>query len=253
MSAADVRTDEVLDAARPLRIAHVITRLINGGADENTVLSCNHATRTGHEVVLVHGGQADPEILARADARVQLIALPNLVRPFSPLSDLRGFRDLVRIIRRLKPDVVHTHTSKAGILGRLAARSGGVPVVVHSVHNTVPFVGFGRLETVAYLAAERAVQRLTDAFVDISASVRDLYVGAGIGATERHHVVRSGFDVQRFGHAAPPEDWRDLLRLRPDEPRPPSFLCSPRLRRTRGTWSSSKASPESLPVTPMSG
>ena len=204
---------------QPLRIAHVITRLINGGADENTVISCNQAVRSGHSVVLVHGAQTRREILAAVDARVEIVELRSLVQPIAPLTDIRALGDLVRIFRRYRPEVVHTHTSKAGILGRLAARASSVPVLVHGVH-IVPFVNVGRLERHAYLTAERAVQGMTHAFIDVSPAVRDLCVRAGVGSPERHHVVPSGFDLSLFRNATAPEDWRDLLRLRPDDPRP---------------------------------
>ena len=213
----------MLSALQPLRIAHVITRLINGGADENTVISCNQAVRSGHDVILVHGAQTQPEILATVDARVKILELPSLVHPIAPLGDVKALGDLVRIFRRLRPDVVHTHTSKAGILGRLAARAARVPVVVHGVH-IAPFVNVGRLQTFGYLAAERAVQRMTHAFIDVSPGLRDLCVKAGVGAPERHHVVESGFDLSRFRDAKQPEDWRELLRLAPDYPRPPVVL-----------------------------
>ena len=216
----NTRRREALGALHPLRIAHVITRLINGGADENTVISCNHAVRSGHDVILVHGAQTRPEILATVDARVKILELPSLVHPIAPLGDVEALRDLVRTFRRLRPDVVHTHTSKAGILGRLAARAASVPVIVHGVH-IVPFVNVGRLETFMYLTAERAVQGMTHAFIDVSPGMRDLCVRAGVGPLERHHVVQSGFDLSRFRDAAQPEDWRDLLRLEADEPRPP--------------------------------
>jgi glycosyltransferase involved in cell wall biosynthesis len=205
---------------QPLRIAHVITRLINGGADENTVISCNQAVRSGHSVMLVHGAETRPEILASVDARVKIVELRSLVQPIAPLSDIRALGGLVRTFRRHRPDVVHTHTSKAGILGRLAARAAQVPVLVHGVH-IVPFVNVGRLERRAYLTAERAVQGMTHAFVDVSPAVRDLCVRAGVGSPERHHVVPSGFDLSLFRNASEPEGWRDLLRLRPDDPRPP--------------------------------
>ena len=103
---------------------------MNGGADENTVISCNQAVRSGHYVILVHGAQTRPEILATVDARVEILELPSLVHPIAPLSDMKALRDLVRTFRRLGTHVVHTHTSKAGILGRLAARAASVPVVV---------------------------------------------------------------------------------------------------------------------------
>jgi glycosyltransferase involved in cell wall biosynthesis len=218
-----MRRLEVLGAPRPLRIAHVITRLINGGADENTVISCNQAVRSGHHVILVHGAQTRPEILATVDERVKIVELPSLVRPITPLGDVKALGDLVRTFHRLRPDVVHTHTSKAGILGRLAARAASVPVVVHGVH-IVPFVNVGQLETFAYLRAERAVQGLTHAFIDVSPGLRDLCVKAGVGPPDRHHVVESGFDLSRFRNAIEPEEWRDLLRLEADDPRPPVVL-----------------------------
>jgi glycosyltransferase involved in cell wall biosynthesis len=210
----------MIGTQRPLRIAHVITRLINGGADENTVISCNQAALSGHSVMLVHGVQTRPEILSAVDARVELVELRSLVQPVAPLSDMRALSDLVRTFRRYPPDVVHTHTSKAGILGRLAARSASVPVLVHGVH-IVPFVNVGRLERYAYLTAERAVQGMTHAFIDVSPAMRDLCVKAGVGTPERHHVVPSGFDLSVFRTATEPENWRDLLRLGLDDPRPP--------------------------------
>jgi glycosyltransferase involved in cell wall biosynthesis len=210
----------VLAPPRPLRIAHVITRLINGGADENTVISCNQAVRSRHHVTLIHGGETRPEILTRVDEPVKTVELPSLVRPIAPLADVRAVCDLVRTFHRLRPDVVHTHTSKAGILGRVAARAASVPVVVHGVH-IVPFVNVGRLEAFAYLRAERAVEGITDAFVDVSAGVRDLCVKAGVGEAARHHVVESGFELSRFRAASPPVDWGDLLQIEPGDPRPP--------------------------------
>jgi glycosyltransferase involved in cell wall biosynthesis len=220
---AGIREYEVLSALKPLRIAHVITRLINGGADENTVISCNQAARSGHHVILVHGAQTRPEILATVDERVEIVELPSLVRPIAPLGDMKALGDLMRTFRRLRPDVVHTHTSKAGILGRLAARAASVPVVVHGVH-IAPFVNVGQLETFAYLRAERAVQGMTHAFIDVSPGLRDLCIKAGIGAPDRHHVVESGFELSRFRAAVQPEGWRDLLRLEPHDPRPPVVL-----------------------------
>jgi glycosyltransferase involved in cell wall biosynthesis len=203
-----------------VRIAHVITRLINGGADENTVTSCNQAVRSGHSVILVHGAQTRPEILSTVDARVAIVELRSLVQPIAPFSDMRALRDLVRTFRLHRPHVVHTHTSKAGILGRLAARTASVPVLVHGVH-IVPFVKVGRLERYAYLTAERAVQGMTHAFIDVSPGMRDLCVKAGVGAPERHHIVPSGFDLSVFRSATVPEDWRDLLGLGSGDPRPP--------------------------------
>ena len=144
--------------------------------------------------MLVHGAETRTEILSAVDPRVEIVELRSLVQPIAPLSDIRALRGLVGTFRRHRPDVVHTHTSKAGILGRLAARAAKVPILVHGVH-IVPFVNVGRLQRRAYLTAERAVQGMTHAFVDVSPAMRDLCVQAGVGSPERHHVVPSGFDL----------------------------------------------------------
>jgi glycosyltransferase involved in cell wall biosynthesis len=192
------------------RIAHIITRLINGGADENTVCCCNWAARQGHDVVLLHGEVAHPEIMAKVHPHVTFVRIPSLVRELSPVSDLKALWDVTRQMRAFKPDIVHTHTSKAGIIGRFAARLAGVPTIVHGVH-IVPFENVGRLQRLIYLAAERAAAPLTDAFINVSAGMRDLCLKAGVGRPAQHHVVRSGFDLARFRNASPPADWRELL------------------------------------------
>ncbi|RWE87956.1 MAG: glycosyltransferase family 1 protein [Mesorhizobium sp.] len=224
-----------IDLGRRLRIAHVITRLINGGADENTVHSCNWAAQGGHDVVLLHGETVLPEIIAKVDPRVELIGVPGLTRSISPVSDMRALLALTRRFRALNADIVHTHTSKAGILGRFAAWAAGVPAIVHGVH-IVPFVNVGVAERFAYLALEKLAAPVTSAFISVSEGIRDLYLSAGVGHPDKHYVVHSGFDLDRFRNAGPPDGWRDLLRLTPDAPRPSVLLMiaafEPRKRHT---------------------
>ena len=113
-----------------MRIMHISTRLILGGSQENTVLSCEGQVRRGHDVALVFGPIYGPEgsLLERATnfrtpagQRIETIETPNLVREINPYKDWRCYRNLRALIRRWRPDVVHTHSSKAGILGRLAS------------------------------------------------------------------------------------------------------------------------------------
>ncbi|RWK08168.1 MAG: glycosyltransferase family 4 protein [Mesorhizobium sp.] len=212
-----------IEAAHRLRIAHVITRLINGGADENTVYSCNWAAQRGHDVFLLHGEAVHPEIVAKVDPRVELIGIPDLTRSLSPASDVRALLALTLRFRALNADIVHTHTSKAGILGRFAAWAAGVPVIIHGVH-IVPFVNVGVAERLTYLALEKLAAPVTSAFISVSEGIRDLCMSAGVGHADKHHVVYSGFDLDRFRNASPPADWRELLRLTPDAPRPRVLL-----------------------------
>jgi glycosyltransferase involved in cell wall biosynthesis len=114
---------------------------------------------------------------------------------------------------------VHTHQSKAGLIGRLAARAVPDAVVVHGIH-IVPFDNVGPVRRRLYLAGERLAARNTDLFIGVSKAVGQSYVDHGIAPAERVHCVRSGMDLTRFQTAGLPDDWRALLGLAPGEPRP---------------------------------
>src|SRR3954471_8182648 len=101
---------------RPLTIVHVITRLLQGGAEENTVSTCLHQAACGHQVTLVHGPGANPARATPVGPHVRLMGLEALVHPISPLADFHAIRDLLRLYREIQPDIVHTHESKAGVV-----------------------------------------------------------------------------------------------------------------------------------------
>lgn len=206
-----------------MRIVHVLTRLLRAGSEENTLLTCRAQAAAGAEVYVVHGREFNPCHYESLNGQMRFLHVGSLVRAISPEDDFRAYFELLRLFRRLKPDVVHTHQSKAGIIGRFAAYTAGVPVIVHGVH-IVPFAASHWVRRTAYLAAERAAAAITDGFVDVCAGVRDLCLEAGVGRPEQHFVVHSGFDLGRFRAASPPEDWRAILRLGADEPRPPVLL-----------------------------
>lgn len=203
-----------------MRILHVLTRLLRAGSEENTLLTCAGQTREGHEVILAYGHEGAAEHAWRLAPGVGLIQIPSLTRELSPGRDLAAYRALRREMLALRPDVVHTHQSKAGILGRFAAASAGVPVVVHGVH-ILPFLGETGVKKAIYLRAELAAARVTHGFISVSEGMQAACLAHGMGRAVQHHVVRSGFDLRRFAEATPPDDWRALLRLAPDAPRPP--------------------------------
>lgn len=204
-------------------IVHVSTRLNLGGAEENTLATCLGQAEDGHEVILVHGAEFDPVHQAQFGDRVRFIEVTSLVHPVRPLSDIRAVRDLTRLFRRLRPDVVHTHQSKAGLAGRFAAALAGVPLIVHGVH-IVPFLNVGPVERLLYLTSERVAARLTHAFVDVSAGMRDACLEFGVGRRDNHFVVYSGMNLDAFLNASPPDDWRALLGLDEGEAKPPVVL-----------------------------
>jgi glycosyltransferase involved in cell wall biosynthesis len=205
-----------------MRVVHVITRLIIGGAQENTLLTVEGLrSRHGADVTLITGPAEGPEgdLFGRA-ARLgpRLEVMPQLVRPIRPSTDVRAYRLLRRAFRRLRPDVVHTHSSKAGILGRAAAWAEGVPAVVHTIHG----LPFGPFETTArnrlYIALERWAARRCHAIVSVCDAMTDQALAAGVGRPEQYATVYSGMDVDAFLNPARPRaEVRRELGLTDDE------------------------------------
>jgi glycosyltransferase involved in cell wall biosynthesis len=202
-----------------LRIVHIITRLLRAGSEENTLLTCAGQLAGGHDVVLMHGHEIAPEYLTDVTSGPRLVEVPALTREVRPRRDLAAFTDIRRRLLELKPDAVHTHQSKAGIVGRFAAAAAGVPVIVHGVH-ILPFLGEKGVRKAFYLGPELAAARVTDGFIHVSEGMRTACLAHGVGTQARHYVVRSGFDLRRFAEALPPDDWREILGLRPGETKP---------------------------------
>ena len=190
-----------------LRIAHVITRLIQGGADENTLLSCNGQAALGHEVHLIFGAEVSPAMVGRLHPLVRPHQISDLWRAVAPVRDARATWSLAALLRRVRPQILHTHTSKAGAVGRVAARLAGIPGVVHGIH-ILPFLNVGRAERAAYLATERLLAPVTDKFVSVSRGMLDSAVAHGIGPARKHVVIPSGMDLDQFRRATPVVDRR---------------------------------------------
>lgn len=181
-----------------MRITHIITRLIIGGAQENTLSSVlGLREKPGLDVNLVSGSSAGPEgSLGSLDP--QLFTLPSLVRPIHPLKDFLAFRQLESLFRRTNPDVVHTHSGKAGILGRLAAARAGVPIIIHTIHGP----SFGRFQGAVpnflFRGAERRAGRVTTHFVSVAEAMTEQYLAAGIGHREQYSKIFSGFNLAPY-------------------------------------------------------
>lgn len=205
-----------------MKIVHVITRLIIGGAQENTLLTVEGLHHHyGDDVTLITGPAEGPEgdLFDRAEQlglKVEL--MPELVRAIRPATDYRAYRLLRRSIRRLKPDVVHTHSSKAGISGRAAAWREHAPAVVHTIHG----LPFGPSESPwknrAYVALERWAAKRCHAIVSVCDAMTEQALAAGVGRPEQYCTVYSGMDVDAFLHPARPRDEvRRELGLADDE------------------------------------
>jgi glycosyltransferase involved in cell wall biosynthesis len=204
-----------------MRVTHVITRLIVGGAQENTVATVlGLRQKNGLTVQLISGPTHGPEgslegELAAAPGILSIV--PELVRPVRPWQDLRALRHLTLLFQRTRPDLVHTHSGKAGILGRLAARRAGVPLIVHAIHGP----SFGNFQGAAanfmFSAAEKYAARATNHFTVVAEAMRDQYLAAGIGRPEQYTKIFSGFRLEPFLAAENHPALRAKYGLQPDD------------------------------------
>ena len=187
-----------------MRIVHVITRLIIGGAQENTLHTVEDLVELfGDDVTLITGPAEGPEgdLFDRARQRsLDVRVTPKLRRALSPRVDASAYRELVGMIDELAPEVVHTHSSKAGILGRAAAYRCKVPAVVHTIHG-LPFHPYERRwRNWLYIAAERWAARRCDRIISVAEAMTEQSLAAGVGRPEQYTTIYSGMDVEPFLH-----------------------------------------------------
>lgn len=199
-----------------IRIVRLITRMNVGGPALHVALLSARLDPGRFATLLVTGRESVSEgsmvELRRLEvARVRVV--PSLGRSIRLLGDLRSFIAVLRIIREYRPHIVHTHLAKAGLIGRLAARVAGVPVVVHTFHGTV-FTGyFGRLGNLAYVLIERVLARLSSTLIAITPRQRDELVALGIAPPSKIAEIPLGLDLQRFERLPDREASRAVLAI----------------------------------------
>jgi len=204
-----------------MRVTHVITRLIVGGAQENTIASVlGLRQKPGIQAQLISGPTTGPEgsLESSLSATPELLTrLPVLIRPIHPLKDLLALRRLTRIFHEQQPHIVHTHSGKAGLLGRLAARRAKVPIIVHTIHGP-SFGDFqGAVANCALRAAERHAGRATSHFIAVAEAMKQQYLSAGIGHPEQYTKIFSGFDLGPFLTAKNDPQLRARFEIAPDD------------------------------------
>jgi len=187
------------------RVLHVITRLIVGGAQENTLLTVEGLQRDGWEVDVAAGLQTGAEGSLWEVAEAQGLSsrpVRNLVREINPLKDSLALAALFQMMRKRKYSIVHTHSSKAGILGRLAARMAGVPVIVHTVHGWGFHEHMSAPRRALFILLERVTAHFTNCLITVSSSDQKLGLTHGIGKADRYRLIRSGIELDRFAKSS---------------------------------------------------
>jgi glycosyltransferase involved in cell wall biosynthesis len=185
----------------PKRVVHLITHFALGGATETVLALCKHADRSRFEVSVLCG-HTDPKedtLFEEAQqAGIRTDILPGLCRSIRPPLDLKVYRRLIKWLAHEKPDVLHTHGSKAGILGRLASARAGVPTIVHTVHGWGHHNHMSPLSRSAYIALERRAACVTSKIIAVAEANVEKGLADGIGRPEQYTVIHSGIDIARF-------------------------------------------------------
>ncbi|AQQ10351.1 2-deoxystreptamine N-acetyl-D-glucosaminyltransferase [Sedimentisphaera cyanobacteriorum] len=188
-----------------MNIVHVITRLIVGGAQENTIITCREQVKRGHNVTLITGPSPGPEgdLMEQAEKEeFDLILQPDILRPILPLTDMRAYTGLKELLKSLKPDIVHTHSAKAGILGRLAGWNikdeSSRPAVVHTIHGLAFHEYQNPLLSRMYIEIEKFAAKKCDAIISVADTMTRKCLANGIGSPELFSTAYSAVDVEDF-------------------------------------------------------
>ena len=193
-----------------IKTLHIITRLDKGGSAENTLLTTLGLDRNRFDVVLVKGLSIESEMsseekesvdkgLRQAEfVNVKLITIHSLIRRISPFIDLKALFKLYKIIRQEKPDIVHTHTSKAGILGRLASFFARVPVVVHTPHGHIFYGYYGKVKTKFFVLLEKLMASITDRIITLTEKEKLEHIQFNVAKQHKFVVIPSGVRLENL-------------------------------------------------------
>ncbi len=192
-----------------MRIVHIITRLILGGAQENTLITCKLLAQRGHDVTLVTGPAIGPEgelFEQTKNQRYKTIVIPKLIRAICPLYDTISYFQIKEHLKHIKPDIVHTHSAKAGILGRFATDSlqrgrgheSRVTKVVHTIHGLAFHPYQSKWLNKFYIAIEKSAAKRTDFFVSVADTMTRQALAAGIGEPDKFVTAYSAIEEDDF-------------------------------------------------------
>ncbi len=186
-----------------MKILYIITRLDRGGSAEAVMQWAAGMRSSGHIVKLITGRTSQPHQNLKSYSRVMdvpVIGVDLLQRELHPFLDFIAFIRLYKIIKFEHPDVVHTNSSKAGILGRLAARLAKVPVIVHSPHGHIFYGYYGRLKTGVFIFLERMAARFCDRITNLTRLGMEDHIRLRIAPREKFMVIPPGIDIDRYAH-----------------------------------------------------
>jgi glycosyltransferase involved in cell wall biosynthesis len=190
-----------------MKIVHIITRLILGGAQENTLITCKLLSQRGHDVALITGPAIGPEGELFEQTKSQgykVIIVDRMRRAINAYNDIISYFEIKKLLRQLKPDIVHTHSAKAGILGRYAGYAlkskwaKGKPSIVHGIHGLAFHPYQSQWLNRFYIAIEKSAAKRTDFFISVADAMTNQALAAGIGRPEQFVTAYSAIEEEDF-------------------------------------------------------
>ena len=204
-----------------MKIVHIITRLILGGAQENTLITCKLLAQRGHDVTLITGPAIGPEgelFEQTKNQKYGVIVIPKMIRAICPLYDTITYYQIKKHLKRLRPDIIHTHSAKAGILGRFAGNAlkgkwaENLPAVVHTIHGLAFHPYQSEWLNRFYIAVEKAAARRTDFFISVADAMTTQATAAGISRPEQFCTAYSAIEEDDFLQPIPEQQKKDFRR-----------------------------------------
>jgi len=204
-----------------LKIVHIITRLILGGAQENTLITCKLLAQRGHDVTLITGPAIGPEgelFEQTKNQKYDVMVIPKMIRAICPLYDTITYYQIKKYLKRLQPDIVHTHSAKAGILGRFAADKlkgkwgENLPAAVHTIHGLAFHPYQSKWLNKFYIAIEKAAAKRTDYFISVADAMTEQATTVGIGRPEQYSTAYSAIEEDDFLQPIPDERRKEFRK-----------------------------------------
>ncbi|MEN6387266.1 MAG: glycosyltransferase family 4 protein [Phycisphaerales bacterium] len=188
-----------------MKIVHIITRLILGGAQENTLITCKELAARGHDVTLITGPALGPEgelFEQTKNQKYKTIVVDKLRRQINPIYDIPAYYELKKILAEINPDIVHTHSAKAGILGRYAAHKLKIKnsqlKIIHGIHGLSFYPYLRPAVNWFYITIEKAAAKRTDAFISVADAMTTKSLAVGIGRPEQFTTAYSAIEEEEY-------------------------------------------------------
>ncbi len=200
-----------------IKVLHIITRFDKGGSAQNTYLSLLGLRKKNYQLSLVSGLSLESEmkheeikakekdIQILESEGIEFIQCPFLLRKINVIKDLKAFFNIWRIIKKYNPLIVHTHSSKAGLMGRLAAKLAGTPIIVHTPHGHVFFGYFGPFKTKLFIILEKLASRITDKIVALTNREKKDHILFKITDEDKFSVIYSGIELNTLKESSSEE------------------------------------------------